>query len=200
MLFGMSLCCLLFSCSPEKKKLPVLSFHINDQGIKEQYTIDFGAFSDQNGKIFDETQLEHKISTANFFFTHCPSICPPMRNKLITLAKHFENEPDFLQVSITIDPKRDSIPVLKDYAMQTSVPFERWQLLRGDSLALAKLSSQLMTNFTPNEAGTNFYHSSYVALLDKKKQLRGFYDLLREVDLEHLKEDVKILLEEDSLE
>ena len=43
-----------------------------------------------------------------------------------------------------------------------------------------------MTNFKPNEDGSDFYHSSFVALVDKQQQIRGFYNVLIKEDVERL--------------
>lgn len=51
-----------------------------------------------------------------------------------------------------------------------------------------------MTNFRPNEDGTDFYHSSCVALLDKDQLIRGFYNVLISEEVERLKMDIKTLL------
>ncbi|NQY05996.1 MAG: SCO family protein [Flavobacteriaceae bacterium] len=187
---------LLTSCASEYKKIPVLSFYINDKGVKEHYTIDYQDFINQENKGVDSNILDHKVSTANFFFTNCPSICPPMRMRQMELADYFSEEKDFMQVSITIDPKRDTVNALKIYSKNTGVTPEKWQFLRGDSLRLKDLSKQLMTNFEPNENGTDFYHSSYLALIDKKKRIRGFYDILKPIDVASLKEDIEVLLAE----
>ena len=51
-----------------------------------------------------------------------------------------------------------------------------------------------MTNFKPNQDGTDFYHSSYIALVDRKQQIRGFYNILAATDVERLKKDINVLL------
>ena len=56
-------------------------------------------------------------------------------------------------------------------------------------------AKKYMTNFKPNKDGTDFYHSSYVVLLDKSQSIRGFYNVLVKEDVERLKEDVKQLID-----
>jgi protein SCO1/2 len=51
-----------------------------------------------------------------------------------------------------------------------------------------------MTNFKPNEDGTDFYHSSFVALVDSNQLIRGFYNTLIPEDMERLKLDITTLL------
>ena len=83
---------MLFNGCTQKKKLPILSNYINNQGQKVSYTINDFRFTTQLGKEFTVDDTKNKVYIANFFFTSCPSICPPMRVKLIDLANTFKKE------------------------------------------------------------------------------------------------------------
>ena len=189
------ICFIMLSCNTKQDKLPILSYHINSQGEKELYSIEYiGDFMNQFGEEFvDVANQEKRVFIANFFFTRCPSICPPMRQQLIGISESIDDE-NFLIISHSIDPTNDTPEVLKKYAEATGISSDRWQFLTAsedDTMAQAK---QYMTNFKPNEDGTDFYHSSYVALVDKDKMIRGFYDLLKPKEVELLKEDIRLLL------
>jgi len=185
---------LVFNCENNTEDLPVLSFTISDSGEKVNYSISYNNFTNQLGDSFTTQQLKNNISIANFFFTRCPSICPPMRNELIDVANTFKNEENFIIISHTIDPKNDSIPILKNYAIATGIPNEKWQFLRSTVENTKLQAKQFMTNFKPNEDGTDFYHSSYVALIDRNQLIRGFYNILIPEEVIRLKEDISILL------
>lgn len=185
---------LLLSCVSEEKKLPVLSYKIDNNGNEAYYTIDYKNFTNQLGEDFTPQHIKNKVFIANFFFTSCPSICPPMRNQLIDIAKTFKNDDDFLIISHTIDPLNDTISILKNYSEATEIPSDSWQFLRANEENTKTLANQYMTNFKPNETGTDFYHSSYVALVDKNKSIRGFYNILIPTEVVRLKEDIKVLL------
>lgn len=185
---------LVLQCKSNTEDLPILSYTIKESGEKVNYSITYHNFNNQLGESFTTKHLESKISIANFFFTSCPSICPPMRVKLIDISETFNNEEDFIIISHTIDPKNDSIPVLKKYAEATGVSNKKWQFLRS-SIENTKLqATQFMTNFKPNEDGTDFYHSSYVALVDRNQFIRGFYNILISEEVIRLKGDIRILL------
>jgi protein SCO1/2 len=51
-----------------------------------------------------------------------------------------------------------------------------------------------MTNFKPTDYGIDFYHCSFVALLDEQQMIRGFYNILIPDKAERLKEAIKRLL------
>lgn len=188
-------CLLLVACKSEWNKLPVLSYTIDDAGQKEIYTIEYPAgFLNQKGKEFSNERLADKVFLANFFFTRCPSICPPMRQQLIGISQSIDHD-DFLMLSHSIDPANDTPEVLKDYAEATGITSDRWQFLTASEEATKAQAAQFQTNFKPFEDGTDFYHSSYVALVDRDRMIRGFYDLLKPKEVELLKKDIKTLLD-----
>ena len=181
----------LVSCNSNDKNLPVLSYKIDGSGNKSYYTINYKEFTNQ---LDEDFKVSDKVFIANFFFTRCPSICPPMRLQLIDIAETFKNENDFIIISHTIDPENDTAPILKDYQEATGIKSSKWQFLRS-TVENTKLQAELyMTNFKPNQDGTDFYHSSYVTLVDREQQIRGFYNILAATDVERLKKDINILL------
>ncbi|MCB0446613.1 MAG: SCO family protein [Gelidibacter sp.] len=186
----------LYGCDLVTKELPILSYKIDDNGNEIHYGINYEGFENQLGENFTSKDIFDRVFIANFFFTRCPSICPPMRTELIKIAETFQDEDDFMLISHTIDPENDTVDILKSYAEATGIPSEKWQFLRSSPENTKAQANQYMTNFRPNEDGTDFYHSSYVALVDKHKLIRGFYNVLVAEDVERLKEDIKILIKD----
>jgi protein SCO1/2 len=184
---------LLFGCNSPSKDLPVLSYTIDASGHKNYYDINYEGFTNQLGEQFKIK--DGKIYISNFFFTRCPSICPPMRLELISIAEAFSEEENIVIVSHTIDPKHDSISVLKTYAESTGIPNSKWQFIRASEEQTKLQAEAYMTNFKPNEDGSDFYHSSFVALVDQKQQIRGFYNILINEEVERLKADLKNILD-----
>jgi protein SCO1/2 len=183
---------LFLGCNTSSMDLPILSYKIDASGNKNYYKINYEGFTNQLGEPFEMN--ENKIYISNFFFTSCPSICPPMRTELISIAEEFSENENFILISHTIDPKHDSIPVLKAYAEATGIPDSKWQFLRATDEKTKLQAETYMTNFKPKEDGSDFYHSSFVALVDQKQQIRGFYNILIKEEVERLKTDLKYLL------
>ncbi|WP_299333925.1 SCO family protein [uncultured Psychroserpens sp.] len=182
------------ACKSTTSELPILSYNYID-GKKELYKIDGFEFINQDGDTISSTNTEGKIHTMNFFFTTCPSICPPMRIKQSEIAKTFSSYPSFRQYSISIDFKRDTLAQLQYYSKLHDINSEQWQLLRAPSEAqLNAIATLLKSNFEPNEDGTDFYHSSYLALIDNHQHIRGFYDILKDEEIVLLKKDITVLL------
>ncbi len=184
-----------FGCQSNSKELPVLSYKINNEGKKVNYSITYDKFTNQLGAPFSTEAIKDKVFIANFFFTRCPSICLPMRTELIDIAEIFKDEADFMIVSHTIDPENDTVEVLKNYADATEISSGKWQFLHSSEENTRNHANQFMTNFKPNADGTDFFHSSYVALVDRYQQIRGFYNILVEGEVTRLKDDIALLLD-----
>lgn len=183
------------SCNTSKKELPFLSYKLDTKGNKTNYKVTYdNHFENQKGDVFTDNVLKDKVFIANFFFTRCPSICPPMKIQLTGLAKEFLEEDNFMIISHTIDPYFDNPDVLNTYAQSTGIPNEKWSFLTASEEHTKNVASQYKTNFKPNEAGTDFYHSSYAALVDQDRFIRGFYDLAIPNEVELLKTDIRVLL------
>lgn len=72
---------------------------------------------DQNGKKFTDRDLRGKFALIYFGYTFCPDVCPT--ELLIVgqvLDRMGEAAKEIQPVFITIDPERDTIKVLRDYA------------------------------------------------------------------------------------
>ncbi len=69
---------------------------------------------DHNGEKFSSTQLKGKYSLLYFGFTFCPDICPFELKRMGSLVKELEPL-DINPVFITLDPKRDTIDIIKEY-------------------------------------------------------------------------------------
>jgi protein SCO1/2 len=72
---------------------------------------------DQDGRGFQLSQLRGKVVLFSFGFTHCPNVCP---TTLSDLAKIYRALPANAQkavqvVFVTVDPKRDTPAMMKDY-------------------------------------------------------------------------------------
>jgi protein SCO1/2 len=161
-----------------------------------------GAFSfiNQEGEQLNEKSVENKVTLVEFFFTSCPSICPRMNENLKEVYKKFKQDTGFVILSHTVDPERDSVSVLKKYAQRYDAGTPGWEFLTGDKDALYKIASQDYLLAALDSGSSNFIHTQYVALLDRQRQIRGFYDGTNKESILKLESDIKTLLKDDSNE
>lgn len=71
---------------------------------------------DVNGQVRTLAQFKGKVVFLFFGFTQCPDVCPTTMADLAEVRRRLGSEGDKLQgVFVTIDPERDTPPVLKAY-------------------------------------------------------------------------------------
>lgn len=158
------------------------------------------SFIDQDGKAFTNANIKGKIYVTEFFFTSCTGICPRMNNNMKKVYERFKDEKDFLIVSHTCDPERDSAAQLKKYADKLGVDTRHWVFLTGrkDSLYnIARLSYQIddPANNLKN-IDDQFLHSQLWALVNKEGKVKKIYDGLKENEVNELMDDISKMLKE----
>jgi protein SCO1/2 len=161
------------------------------------------ALTNQLGNKISWNDLKGKIIIADFFFTHCPTICPPMTRNMKRLQESIYNgkrvgdltnkQVHFL--SFSIDPERDSVERLKYWADRFQIDPDQWSLLTGDKQVIYNLALNEMKLGVEDGAGidTNFVHSDKFVLIDSNRHVRGYYDGLDTVSLAGLSRDLVLL-------
>ena len=74
------------------------------------------SFVNQNNEIITNETHKDKIYIADFIFTTCPSICPPMTFNMEYLQEKLSRYDNILYLSHTINPEYDTPEILKEYA------------------------------------------------------------------------------------
>ena len=172
-----------------KSKLPVIS-----------YVKPF-RFTTQDNQIFTDRDMLGKVCVVEYFFTTCKGICPKMNGNMRILSEQFSNEPNFMIVSHTCDPDRDTWERLKVYSDSMNFNTKKWVFLTGrkDSLYQMARSSYLLDDPKNNveKIEDQFIHTQFFALVDKDGKVRGqIYDGLKKLELDRLKKDITTLLAE----
>ncbi len=152
-------------------------------------------FIDQEGRNVNAKTWENKVYVADFFFTHCPSICVKMSEQMLRVQEAYKNEDDLKLVSFSIDVERDSIPRLKWYADKVGVDPNRWIMLRGNQADVDSTSARMKVfQQADKSAPGGFNHAGYFILVDKTGTFRGFYNGTDSVEVDKLIKDLKPLL------
>lgn len=171
-----------------RKKLPVLN------SVK-----DF-AFVNQDGDTINNYKVAGKIQVVEFFFTTCKGICPKMNTNMLKLADEFKEQEDFLILSHTVDPEKDSVGRLKYYADSLKINSKQWWLLTGtkEKLYEAARKSYLLDDQNDETAAIEdqFIHTQLFALVDRNGNVRGIYDGLNKDELIKLRKDVQLIYKE----
>ena len=158
----------------------------------------------QLGDSVSINDLRGKIVVADFFFTHCPSICPFLtRNmkglqdalKMKDVTKRMDSS--FVQfLSFTVDPERDSVEQLNKYAAHFGVNSDVWWMVTGPKKTIYDFAlNEVKLGLQDGEGvDSNFIHTQKFVVLDKKGIVRGYYDGLDTMALSKLAEDITLLM------
>jgi len=162
----------------------------------------------QNSDTVSLDSLQGKVIVADYFFTHCPSICPALQQNMKKLQDAIKSKVDlrnidtsFVQfISFSVDPERDSAAVLKKYGDKFGVNPDVWWLLTGPKKMIYDFAlTELKMGLQDGEGvDSNFIHTQKMVLLDKDHVVRGYYDGLDSNSLGRLAQDIVfIMLEKD---
>jgi protein SCO1/2 len=151
-----------------------------------------------------------KIIILDFFFTSCGSICPKLTSNMSKLQQSFivggdkhkkQVDTSIVQfMSLSVDPQRDSVSVLREYANKMDVIADNWWLLTGnrDSIYNFAFEEMKVDKFSNEPISPDFVHTSRFVLIDKDMKVRGYYNGLDSASLLKLAKDVGyIMLEKD---
>jgi protein SCO1 len=160
------------------------------------------SLKDQYGHIVNWDSLKGKIVIADFFFTHCPSICPPMTRNMKLLQESITNgkrvgdriNHNIHFLSFSVDPERDSVERLKYWQDRFQINPEQWSLLTGEKKQIYDMAQQMLVGVTDGHGiDTSFVHSEMFVLVDTFRHVRGYYNGLDSADLRDLSHDVIML-------
>lgn len=168
------------------------------QHQKKYHRIADFSFKNQNGQTVTQKDFDNKIYVADFFFTTCQTICPIMTNHMVEIQKEIMNDNDVMLLSHTVTPEIDTVEQLKRYAVKKGVNDRKWHLVTGDKKEIYQLARKSYLAVKDNAYAGPFdmVHTENFMLIDKKRQIRGFYDGTNNEDIKRLLEDIKNLKKE----
>lgn len=198
---GILLLIIFFSCSKVKptKVLPVFGEKKGMNGDTLFHTIGQFNFVDQDGENVTNETVKNRIYVANFFFATCQSICPEMSKNLNKVQEAFYKDDSILILSHSVNPKHDTVEVLKQYSDLYKAKKGKWHFLTGDKKQIYDLAleSYLVNALEDDGSAEGFLHSEMLLLIDTKGRIRGMYDGTDLPAVLKLNEDIKLLKKED---
>lgn len=153
-------------------------------------------FTNQLGQKVSLDDLKGKILVVDFFFTHCPTICPKLAKSMKKLQNSFPNNDSIVQfISISIDPKHDSVQQLRKWAERFNVNPDSWWLATGDKDSIYNFAlKEMKASIADVNIDTAFIHTEKFFLLDKNRVIRGWFNGLDSVEQSQLVRDIPILM------
>lgn len=156
-----------------------------------------------DNKPFGSADLQGKVYVASFVFTTCKNSCPVLGAQMKRLSHSLPEGPQFALLSITVDPDKDTPATLGAYAKALGVEDARWHFLTGKKAVLKeliqngfKLAAEPGDRVKDERGEPDILHSSKLVLVDKRGDIRGFYDGLLGSSVEAVRRDALRLAKE----
>ncbi len=149
--------------------------------------------SDTKGEKFTLNHLKDKVWVAGLFFTTCSDICPVMNKNLANLHRSYHLVNDVAFVSITVNPEQDNPQVLAKYAEKFKANPNKWHFLTGSREEITDLA---VKSFKMGSMEEPIFHSSKFVLIDRKTQIRGYYEGTDPKEIQILFKDLARLIKE----
>jgi protein SCO1/2 len=130
----------------------------------------------QDGETYTRDELLGQLTILDFFFTHCPFICPPMSQNMLRAQRALANT-DVQFLSISVDPEHDTPERLKEYAREIGADTSTWtftttdretvnRILRdGLLLASSQPNPEQVINLPSGTTMSNITHPSHFILV-----------------------------------
>ena len=154
-------------------------------------------YIDQDSLWLRSKDIKDKIWIADFFFSNCPSICPPMTSNMKRLNTNTKDISDkIVFLSFSIDPERDTPTHLRAYKKTYGITATNWHFLTGDEEETHLLAKEFFNGAERDEdIEGGFGHTSYFAIVDTKGHVRGIYDGTDSKQVDKLESDLRKLIE-----
>ncbi|MFN7020056.1 MAG: SCO family protein [Phycisphaerales bacterium] len=161
---------------------------------------------DHHGEPFTHENLKGRVTVLDFFFIHCPTICPIKTAKLAALTETLADT-GVRFVSVSVDPKHDRPEQLRAYAKMHEADLIRWSFLTGDEQTVTSIVAdglkfvmeQDKTTSVTLESGEvihNILHPSWFVLLGPdggQSGIKGLYRSSSDEDIRRLANDARAL-------
>lgn len=138
------------------------------------------ALTNQNGQIVTQQSLKGRPSLIFFGYTHCPDVCPTTLYELSQMLQAMGKDAGRVNVYfITVDPERDTVPVMKDYVSSFDPHITG---LTGSPKAVAKVMAEyrVFAKKVPIKGGGySMDHTALVYLMDRNGNFVAPFDMSR---------------------
>lgn len=156
------------------------------------------ALTDSREQTLSKNDLLGKPWIASFIFTRCAGPCPQVAAAFKQLQKRYP-EPNVNLVTFTVDPDHDTPEVLTKFATFWEADLDRWFFLTGDKDTIYNMvHKDFLMPVAPSPdptPGWEIIHTTNICLVDATGKVVGKYNSLKEEEIELLRRDLDVLLD-----
>lgn len=140
------------------------------------------ALTNEAGRTVTRAELNGKIVVVSFLFTSCSLTCPEVTKRMEQIQQLTNTNADVRLLSLTVDPRSDTPPVLARWGVRFGADTNRWHFLTGEKPMLYGLigASFLEQDSAPFDSMPgNFSGTERIAVVDAHGRTRIYFDGLR---------------------
>ena len=194
-LFFVSALLLFAACQQPPEPLPIIGERDIINGDTIYHTIPDFAFVNQDSQLVTNETFAGKAYVVDFFFTSCPTICPKTAKQMLRLYERYQDDDRVLLLAHTVDPVRDSVGTLRNYARNLGVESRKWHFVTGNRIELYQIAEDYFSIAKENPtAPGGFDHSGRFILVDKNRYVRSFCDGTDPESVDQFMKDIDRLL------
>lgn len=158
------------ACAAPKSELP-------EYGAAPAFTL-----MDQQGQTVSSDDLRGRVALVSFIYTSCTDVCPMISASMQRTQERLKAEgllgTKAVLLSITVDPVRDTPPVLAAYADRFAADPANWRFLTGNPEVVRRLVhdgfKQGVEEHPGAAAGREIVHGGRIVLVDSRGQVRAY--------------------------
>lgn len=133
------------------------------------------ALADPQGRMRSSAEFRGKLVLVYFGYAHCPDVCPTDLARIGAMLRSLGKEAASVQpLFITLDPERDTPPVLREYAAAFHPAFVA---LRGSEEETRRVATSYKVFYekVPQPRGYLIDHMPLTFLLDREGKTIAFF-------------------------
>lgn len=158
-------------------------------------------YTNQHDEKVSLEDLKGQPWLAQFVFTNCTSVCPPMMFNMAEVQDNLAEAgiEDYKIVSFSVDPEYDTPEKLQEYLDSFEVADQsKWEMLTGydmEDIADLAVKSFKVPVIAPRQGSDQVTHASSFFLVNQEGEAVKSYDGYMEVPHEIIVEDMEALIE-----
>ena len=171
----------------------------NSSPIKDplNYEVQSFQYTNQDGKSVSLEDLQGDVWVANFIFTSCTTVCPPMTAHMSELQDKIAAEGlDAKIISFSVDPEIDTPEKLKEFTEPYSLSFENWSFLTGYTQnEIEDFAMKSFKTFVKKpDNNDQVIHQTSFYLVDQNGVVMRDYSGVENPPLDQMIADIKVLV------
>lgn len=157
-------------------------------------------FTNQDGEQVGLEDLKGSVWIADFIFTNCITVCPPMTANMAELQRKVKDEKldNVYFVSFSVDPEVDTPEALKTYGEAFGADFSTWHFLTGyDQKTIEEFAYENYRTWVLKPKGEDqVIHGISFYLMNKKGEIVAEYPGDKDVPFNQIIRDIKAALKQ----